>query len=126
MNPFDYINAINTTKQNLIVDDISEKEYNPFLTNKTLSYFIDTVLLANEMNRCYHLDKKLQFDFYINSIRKRKRFSKWIKVEEAENIEVIKQYYKYSNEKAKQILSLLNESQIIELKKRMYKGGKSK
>ena len=125
-NPFDYINAINSTKQDLIVDEASEKGYNAFITNRSLSYFADTVLLANEMNRYHHLDKKCQFHFFINSIRKRKRFAKWIKPSEAENIEVIKKHYGYSNEKAKQVLSLLNNAQLTELKQRISKGGKSK
>ena len=78
-NPFQYLNAINDTKQNIMVDDITEKAYNSFMVNRGLSYFKDTVIFANEMNRNHHLDSRLQFDFLINIIRKRKRFSKWIK-----------------------------------------------
>jgi len=124
MNPFDFLNAINDTKKHIIVDDITEKQYNGFMVNRGLSYFHDTVLLANEMNRYHHLDSKLQFDFLINTVRKKKRFSKWLKPDEAEAIEVVKVYYGYSNEKARQALTLLSESQLNELKKRTYKGGR--
>ena len=126
MNPFEYLKAINDTKQNIMVDDISEKQYNAFMVNRGLSYFYDTVLLANEMNTCHHLDSRLQFDFFINTIRKKKRFSKWLKAEEADNIKVVKEYYGYSNEKARQALTLLNNEQIEQLKAKVYKGGKRK
>ena len=124
MNPFDYVNSINYQKNNLIVDDESEKGYNPFLTNHQLSYFPDTVQVANAMNRYYDLDKKLQYDFLLNIVRKRKRFSKWGKPEDIENLEVVKEYYGYSNEKAKSILPLLSQEQIEIIKSRMYKGGR--
>lgn len=124
MNPFEYVNAINLTKKDIMVDDVAEKAYTPFLINRSLSYFNDTILFANEMNRHHHIDHRLQFDFFINIIRKKKRFSKWIKPQEIENLELIKEYYGYSNEKAKSVLSLLNNDQIEELKQRIYKGGK--
>lgn len=124
MNPFEFVNAINLTKKDIMIDDIAEKAYTPFLINRSLSYFNDTILFANEMNRYHHLDHRLQFDFFINIIRKKKRFSKWIKPQEIENLELIKEYYGYSNEKAKSVLSLLNNEQIEELKHRIYKGGK--
>jgi len=124
MNPFVYVNEITNGKKNIMVDDIAEKAYNPFMVNRGLSYFHDTVLMANEMNRYHHIDKRLQFDFLINIIRKKKRFSKWLKPEENAEIEVIKEYYSYSNEKAKQIHSLLSADQINELKKKVYRGGK--
>lgn len=124
MNPFVYVNEITNGKKNIMVDDIAEKAYNPFMVNRGLSYFHDTVLMANEMNRYHHIDKRLQFDFLINIIRKKKRFSKWLKPEENAEIEVIKEYYSYSNEKAKQVHSLLSSDQINELKKKVYRGGK--
>lgn len=124
MTPFDFLNAINDTKKQLIIDDLTEKQYNAFMVNRGLSYFHDTVLLANEMNRYHHLDNKLQYDFCINTIRKKKRFSKWFKPDEAQAIEVVKEYYGYSNEKARQALTLLNETQLNELKKRTHKGGR--
>ena len=123
-NPFQYLNAINDTKQNIMVDDITEKGYNSFMVNRGLSYFKDTVLFANEMNRHHHLDSRLQFDFLINIIRKRKRFSKWIKPDTLSDVEVVKEYYGYSNEKARQVLTLLTSEQINDLKKKVYKGGR--
>ena len=126
MNPFDYLKSINTTKKNIMVDDLTEKEYNAFIINRGLSFFPDTVLYANEMNLNHHLDSRLQYDFLINIIKKKKRFTKWVKPQEIANLEVIKEYYGYSNEKAKSVLSLLNNGQMEELKKRIYKGGKRK
>ena len=126
MNPFDYLNAINMTKKDIMVDDIAEKDYNSFMVNRGLSYFADTVLYANEMNRHHQIDGRLQFDFFINIIRKKKRFSKWFKSTEDENISILKEYYGYSNEKAKSVLSLLSINQIEDLKQRIYKGGKRK
>ena len=124
MKPFDYLNAINTTKKDIMVDDVDEKSYTPFMINRSLSYFPDTVLFANEMNANHHLDKKLQFHFLINTIRKRKRFSKWAKPIKESDLEVVKEYYGYSNEKAKQALSLLSDEQINLLKQKVYKGGR--
>ena len=126
MNPFEYLNAINMTKKDVMVDDIAEKEYNSFMINRGLSYFSDTVLYANEMNKNHHIDGRLQFDFFINIIRKKKRFSKWFKYTDDESIRVIKEYYGYSNEKAKSVLLLLNKNQIEDLKQRIYKGGRTK
>ena len=124
MNPFEYMNAINHTKKNIMVDDLAEKQYNAFMINRSLSYFNDTVLMANEMNINHHLDNRLQFDFLINIVRKKKRFSKWIKPETVGEVEVVKDYYGYSNEKARQALTLLTSEQIDELKKKVYKGGR--
>jgi len=126
MNPFDYLNAINTTKKDIMIDDISEKAYSAFMVNRGLSYFPDTILYANEMNLNHHIDHRLQFDFFINIIKKKRRFSKWAKPIDIENLELIKEYYGYSNEKAKSVLRLLNDDQITELKTRIYKGGKRK
>ena len=126
MSPFDYLNAINTTKKDIMVDDVAEKAYASFMVNRGLSYFPDTILFANEMNVNHHIDHRLQFDFFINIIKKKKRFSKWAKAYNIENLELIKEYYGYSNEKAKSVLSLLNNEQLETLKKRMYKGGKRK
>ena len=126
MNPFDYVNAINKTKKDIMVDDLAEKEYNPFIINRALSFFSDTILYANEMNKYHHLDPRLQFDFFINIIRSKNRFSKWFKTTEVENLELIKQHYGYSNEKAKAVLSLFSNEEIDELKQRMYKGGRTK
>jgi len=124
LSPFDFLNDINYAKQNIMVDDIAEKQYNPFMINRGLSYFNDTVLMANEMNLNTHLDNRLQFDFFMNIIRKRKRFSKWFKPETASDVEAVKTYYGYSNEKARQVLSLLTKDQIEVLKKKVNKGGR--
>ena len=124
MNPFDYLKAINETKKDIMVDDIAEREYNPFIINRGLSFFKDTILYANEMNRYHHLDNRVQFDFFINIIRKKKRWSKWIKASDIDNLELIKEYYGYSNEKAKSALSLMSNEHIEQLKQRIYKGGK--
>lgn len=124
MSPFDFLNAINQTKEELIVDDITEKQYNAFIVNRGLSYFYDTVLLANEMNFNHHISNKTQFDFYINSVRKKKRFSKWNKTKEDQKIKAIKEYFNYSNEKAKDAIKLLSDNQIDEIIKKVNKGGK--
>ena len=124
MNPFEFVNAINYSKNNIMVDDIVEKQYNAFMVNRSLSYFQDTALIANEMNINHHLDNRLQFDFLINIVRKRKRFSKWFKPESNSDVEVVKDYYGYSNEKARQALPLLTKEQLEELKKKVNKGGR--
>jgi hypothetical protein len=124
MNPFEYLNAINTTKKDIMVDDIAEANYNSFMVNRGLSYFPDTVLFANEMNINHHIDHRLQFDFFINIIKKKKRFSKWLKPNEVSDLDIVKEYYGYSNEKAKSVLSLFTDEQLTELKKRISKGGK--
>ena len=112
------------TKQDIMVDDIAEKGYNSFIVNRSLSYFNDTVLYANEMNVNHHIDNRLQFDFFINIVRKKKRFSKFMKPETVSDVEAVKEYYGYSNEKAKSALTLLTSDQINELKKKVYKGGR--
>jgi hypothetical protein len=124
MNPFDYVNAINYSKKDIMVTRDDEKVYAPFMVNRSLSYFSDTVVIANEMNKFHHLDSRLQFSFLINIIRKRKRFSKWVKPEVQNDIESVKEYYGYSNEKARQILSLLSPSQIKQIKEKVNKGGR--
>ena len=126
MTPFDYVKAINYTKSNLIVDDLTEKEYNPFIVNRALSMGIDTVLQANEMNRSPHLEKRLQFDFLLNSISNRKRFDKWQKAEKSEDLEYVKQYFNYSYPKAVQALSILSPKQLNEIKTILNKKGGTK
>lgn len=126
ISPFDFINAISDTKINLFDDDPqAEKDYNAFMVNRGLSYFPDTLIYANEMNRLHSIPKKLQFDFLINSIRKKKRFSKWNKKDpEEKNISLLKEYYGFSNEKAKQALIILTEDQLIKIEQKLYKGGR--
>ena len=124
MNPFEFLNEINYTKKDLMVDPENEKHYNSFVINRSLSYFPDTVAISNEMNKYHHLDSRLQFSFLINIIRKRKRFSKWIKPEIENDVEVVKRYYGYSNEKARQILPLLTPQQIQIIRNKVNKGGR--
>lgn len=124
ISPFDFINAIHYSKEKLIVDDWSEKQYESYLINRGLSFGHDTVIPANEMNSRPHLDKRLQFDFLINIVRPKKRFNKWIKVDKINDLEVVKEYYGYSTQKAKQILDLLPDNIIEELKIKITKGGK--
>jgi hypothetical protein len=127
MNPFDYLNAINDTKQNVIEDsenpELAEKLYPPYLVNRGLSFFIDTVYLANEMNRHHHLENKMQFDFLINIVRKKKRFSKWFKAQPDEEVEAVMDYYGYSQDKARQVVDLLTKDQITQIIERQRKGG---
>jgi hypothetical protein len=125
-NPFDYVSAINTHKDIMTGtdnDSLMEKDYNPFLTNRNFSYFTDTIMQANEMNRRHHLDKKMQFDYLLNNVRPKKRFAKWIKHESSENVSVIKQYYGYSNSKAAEALSVLSEEQLTILQNKVQRGG---
>lgn len=121
MNPFDYVTSINHTKKDVMED---EKTYNGFMVNRSLSYFSDTVILANEMNRYHHLDSRLQYQFLINMVRKRKRFSKWVKPELENDLESVKEYYGYSNEKARQIMPLLSPSQLQTIREKVNKGGR--
>ena len=124
MNHFDYLNSINLSKQDIMVDDICEKAYNSFMVNRGLSYFPDTVVIANEMNKHHQIDNKLQYHFLINMIRKRKRFSKWAKANKESDIDAVKEYYGYSNEKARQALTLLSPDQITIIKNKVSKGGR--
>ena len=122
----DYLNAINYTKENLIDTDDEqwEKKYYPFIVNKCVAPFPDTVMLVNEINQLPHLDKRLQFDFLINSLRPRKRFTPWLKAKKLKNLEYVKEYYGYNNEKAKEALDILNDEQISAIKRKLDKGGK--
>jgi|TARA_R110002020_G_scaffold221133_1_gene429156 hypothetical protein len=124
----EYLNAINHTKENLLdtEDESVEKEYTPFVVNRCLSYFIDTVLYANEMNRYSGIDKKMQFDYLLRSIRKNKRYSKWLKRESVENLELVKEFYGYSDSKAREILDILSGDDVEFIRKKLDRGGVSK
>jgi hypothetical protein len=124
MSPFQFVNEITFGKKDVMVDPDMEKKYVPFMVNRSLSYFTDTVHMANEMNKYHHLDKKLQFQFLLNIVRKKKRFSKWVKPTTDSNVDVIKEYYGYSNEKAIQILPLLSADQLNIIKNKVNKGGR--
>jgi hypothetical protein len=121
--PFDYVKAIQHTKEDMCADALGEKGYNPFIVNRALSMSLDTVLLANEMNFHRDLDNKMQFSFLLNIVSKRKRFDKWQKKEELTDLDYVKEYFNYSNEKAVQVLQILTEEQLTELKARLHKGG---
>ena len=123
MNPFEYLNAINDTKKDIMVDDIAEKGYSSFMVNRGLSYFNDTVLFANEMNRNHHLDARLQFDYLLNNIRKKRRYSKWLKPEKLQNVELVKEYYGFSYEKAKDALRILSGNQLAYIINKLNQGG---
>ena len=122
----DYLNAINYTKEPLMntEDEQWEKKYPSFIVNKCVAPFPDTVMLLNEINQLHHLDNKLQFDFLINSLRPRKRFTPWLKATKLENLEYVKEFYGYNNEKAKAALDILNDEQISAIKTRLNKGGR--
>jgi hypothetical protein len=122
ISPFDFSNAICTNDKRFWRDDI-EKDYNPFIINKGLSYGADTVHQANEMNARPHLDKRLQFDFLINTIRPRKRYNKWLKAEIVEVLDVVQEYHGYSIRQARQVLPLLTSAQIDYMRTRLNKGG---
>jgi hypothetical protein len=126
-NPFDYVKEILQGKKNLIVDEPTEKAYKPFLVNRGLSYYRDCVAFANEMNRRHHLDKKLQNDFLLNTIRSTKRtYAKWEKSEGNDDIECVKMAYGFSDTKALEALRLLSNEQIQQLKEQTLMGGLGK
>ena len=120
----DWLNSINFTKKNLIEEDPSEiKDYAPYVINRCLSGNLDCILFANEMNRYSFLDKDMQYSFYLNTLRKRKRFSPWLRKDKVTDLEIIKQYYGYSNEKASNALKILTPEQIKFIKQRLDTGG---
>ena len=120
MSPFEFIKSISSSKKDIMEN---EKDYNAFMINRGLSYFPDTVIYANEMNKFHHLDNRLQYQFLINTIRKRNRFSKWNKSIESKNINAIKKYYNYSNEKARDVLPLLSNENLNTIRGRINYGG---
>lgn len=113
----DFLKSINDTKENLMdADSNCERLYPPFVVNRCLSYFTDTILYSNEMNMNYHIDNKMQYDYYINSVRKRKRFSRWIKEESSDDLEWIKFHYNYSDIKAKEALAVLGSGGVQKIR----------
>jgi len=120
----DFLNSINDTKVNAMDADINcERLYAPYVVNRCMSYFPDTILYANEMNRFAGTPNKLQYDYYLNSVRKRKRFSKWLKNETSDDIDLIKQHFGYSEKKAREALEILGETGLAEI--RAQYGGKT-
>jgi hypothetical protein len=124
ISPFEFANSINYTKEKLIVDDWSEKQYNAFLVNKSMSYSKDTVKIANEMNARPHLDSKMQYDFLLGMVRKAKRYNKWLKPEKEEQLELVKEYFGYNNVKAQEALRILSDEDLAAIEQIMQKGGK--
>lgn len=122
----EWLNSINYTKQNLMDSDPeSKKEYTPYVINRCLSGNIDCILFVNQMNLYHQLDNDMQYSFYINTLRKRKRYSFWLKKGKIENLEYVKKYYGYSNEKASQALKILSEEQIHFIKQKLELGGQN-
>ena len=120
----DWLNSINFTKENLIEEDPDLiKEYPPFIINRCLSGHLDAIMFANEMNKYPNLDKDLQYHFYLNTLRKKKRFSPWLRKDKVTDLEIVKQYYGYSNEKALNALKILTPDQINFIKQRLDIGG---
>ena len=121
----EWLNSINFTKTNFMDEDPDAKrDYAPFIINRCLSGHLDCILFANEMNKNHFLDKDMQYTFYLNTLRKKKRFSPWLRKDKIEDLETVKQYYGYSNEKAYQVLKILSNEQIDYIKQRLEIGGK--
>ena len=126
LSPFDFLNAINTSKEDLLAYDFDgqlEKQYLAFMINRGLSQHVDCIYYANEMNKNHHLDRRLQFGFFINIIRRKKRLGKWAKRIDADNLTLVQEYYQLNYDKALEALNILTDAQIDELKKRTYTGG---
>lgn len=126
MNLSEILNSINYSKKNILTDPQQEKEYVPYVINRCLSYFPDTLLHANEMNRLNFLDKRVQYDYYLRSIRSRKRFSKWLKKEEVDDLEIVKKFFNYSEKRAREALKILSKDDIKNIKKQLDIGGSRK
>ena len=120
----DWLNSINFTKENLIEDPDMISSYPPYIVNRCLSGHLDTVLFANEMNKYSNLDKDMQYSFFLYTLRKRKRFSPWLKKEQVDDLDLVKKHYGYSNEKAKVAVSLLTKTQIEQIRNKHDMGGK--
>ena len=123
----DYLSAINQTKEPLLDSEDEEwtKKYPPFIVNKCVAPFPDTILLVNEINQQHHVDKKLQFDFLLNSLRARSRYAPWLKAKKYKDIEYVKEFYGYGNAKAKSALDLLSDDELSAIKQRLNKGGRN-
>jgi hypothetical protein len=121
----DWLNSINFNKHNLIDEDPSViKDYPPYIVNRCLSGHLDCIMFANEMNKYSFLEKDMQYTFYLNTLRKKKRFSPWLRKEKVTDLQSVKQYYGYSNEKASQALKILSKQQLDYIKQRLETGGR--
>ena len=120
----DWLNSINLTKEDITREDPQLiKKYAPFIINKCMSAHLDCIMFANEMNLRPQLDSDMQYSFYLNSVRKRKRFSPWLRKDEIKDLDSVKRYYGYSNEKAKQALRILTKEQLNFIKSKFETGG---
>ena len=126
MGPFDYLKAINETKEDIMLTSQDEKKYASFIVNRGLSFFMDTIFQANEVNFHFHLDSRLQFDYLLNSVRKKRRYSKWLKPEKLSDMDIVKEYYGFGNQKAKDALSILTKEQLDYIKDNLNQGGVEK
>lgn len=126
LSPFDFTNSINNKDKYLIDGPDEESQYNAFMVNRSLSYFPDTVVLANTMNQLHHLDEKMQYDFLYHTVRKRKRFSKWAKADKLETVELLKEYYGYSSDKASSVVDMVTDEHKEHMKRKLSKGGKKR
>jgi len=126
MKPFDYVNSINYSKKNLMEgtdnDELAESGYVPFLTNRTLSYFTDTLFYSNEINQYPHVDNKLQYDYLLNSVRPKKRYAKWVKATDSDDLEIVRLYFNYSTNKALQALNVLTPKQLEHITNKVTRG----
>ena len=121
----DYLNTLNYSKDDLMEDDPGwKKNYPPYVINKCMSHHMDTLMFSNEMNRYPNLDKDMQYSFYLNTVRPKRRFSPWGKTQQVKDLNLVKQYYGYSNEKAKQALRILSPQQLDYIRTKLNKGGK--
>ena len=119
----DWLNSVNHTKKSVMMDEFDEKQYTGFIVNKCLSGMADAVMYANEMNRMHWLDKRMQYDFFLHGLPKKKRFAPWMKAKKIKDLDIVKEYYGYNNEKAKVALEILTEDQIAEMRKVLSGGG---
>lgn len=129
-NPFDYVTSILKTKKDLIKEsdnpELAEKEYNPFLTNKALSFYVDTILYSNDMNMYPHLDNSMQYSYFINTIRSMNRKHTWFKKQKNEDIDLVKDFFKVNHRRALEIMNLLSEDDLKQIKRTIKMGGVSK
>ena len=126
MKPFDYVTSVSYNKKNMMRDtendELAESGYQPYLSNKALSYHVDSLFHSNEMNMNHHIDNILQYEYFLNTLRPKRRFAKWVKAEDNDDLEVIKLYFGYSNKKAEQTLSILSSEQIRIIKDELFRG----
>lgn len=126
MSPFDILKAINETKEDVLQTEQDEKKYSSFIINRGLSFFLDTIFQANEMNQKHYLDSRLQFDYLLNTVRQKKRYGKWLKAEKLKDLDLVREYYGFGNEKAKDALDILSDEQLAIIREKLHPGGVEK